>query len=66
MDKNDVVIVDALRTPFDKFGGVMRDLHAMELGKFVIQEIVKRNNLGDNTIDEVYYGTCMQIQPAYR
>ncbi len=30
--KDDVVIVSGVRTPFSRFGSVLREMHSMELG----------------------------------
>ncbi|MBC7345569.1 MAG: thiolase family protein, partial [Clostridia bacterium] len=64
MDGRDVVIVSALRTPFDRFGGPMRYLHSIELGAEVIKRILKRVDLPGSAVDMVYYGTCMPAETA--
>jgi acetyl-CoA C-acetyltransferase len=58
--ENDVVIVSAVRTPFDKFGGPMRSLRSIDLGAMVIEEAMKRIDLTPREIDETYYGlSCL-------
>ena len=42
MEKNHVVIVSAVRTPFGKFGGTLKDIPSIELGAMVIREVLKR------------------------
>jgi len=42
MDKKQPVIVSAVRTAVGAFGGSLRDVPAVELGKTVIKEILKR------------------------
>jgi len=37
----DVLIVEAVRTPFSPFGGPLKDIPSIELGACVIREIVK-------------------------
>lgn len=64
MSKKEVVIVDAIRTPFDKFGGAMKDISSIQLGAFVIAEIAKRNNLMPDGVDEIFYGTCIPAETA--
>ena len=44
-DKNDVVIVSGVRTPFSKFGGVLREMHSTDLGVIVMKESLKRAGL---------------------
>lgn len=61
---NDVVIVDALRTPFGRFDGVLKAVGSMELGKHVIRELVRRSSVKPDSIDEVYYGTCIPAEYA--
>ncbi|UCH06308.1 MAG: thiolase family protein [Deltaproteobacteria bacterium] len=60
----DVVIVEAVRTPFSPFGGPLRDVPSIELGACVIKEIVKRSGLQGNQIDEIFYGMTMMVEAA--
>lgn len=62
--KNEVVIVSALRTPFGRFGGIMKDIPSVELGALVIREVINRVGLEPSIVDEVYYGTCVQEENA--
>jgi acetyl-CoA C-acetyltransferase len=61
---NDVVIVDALRTPFGRFDGVLKDALSMDLAVHVLKELVKRQGLDPATVDEVYYGSCIPAEYA--
>ena len=38
-----VIIASAVRTPFDKFGGLMRSETTVQLGSTVVKEIIKRD-----------------------
>jgi len=58
MDKKDMVIVGAVRTPFSRFGGALRDVPSIILGARVMAEAIKRVELTGDDVDEVYYGTC--------
>ena len=60
----EVVVVGALRTPFSKFGGLLRDLHSTELGALVIREVLKRASLPGEAVDMLYYGMCIQSEAA--
>jgi len=62
--KDDVVIVSGLRTPFSKFGSVLREVHSSELGATVIRESLKRVGIKGSDIDELYYGMCIQSEAA--
>jgi acetyl-CoA C-acetyltransferase len=55
-DKNDVVIVSAVRTPFGRFGGSLRDFDYYELGAIPMREVLKRVNVAPDTVDEVFWG----------
>ncbi len=52
----DVVIVDAIRTPVGRMGGALKDIPAEELASLVIEELVQRNKLDAGTVDEVIIG----------
>lgn len=62
--KNEVVVVNALRTPFGRFGGAMRDIPSVELGARVLSEVIKQAGLDPSVVDEVYYGTCILEENA--
>ncbi len=65
MDKNrDVVIVSAVRTPFGRFDGVMREMPSIDLGVMVLKEVTGRINLDPSEVDEIYYGTCIPAEYA--
>jgi acetyl-CoA C-acetyltransferase len=55
-DKNDVVIVSAVRTPFGRFGGSLRDFDYYELGAIPMREVLKRVNVTPETVNEVFWG----------
>jgi len=55
-DKNDVVIVSAVRTPFGRFGGSLRDIDYYELGAIPMRELLKRVNVSPDKVDEVFWG----------
>jgi acetyl-CoA C-acetyltransferase len=62
--KDDIVIVSGARTPFSKFGGVLREMHSTDLGVIVIKESLKRAGLKGEDLDELYYGMCDQAEAA--
>jgi acetyl-CoA C-acetyltransferase len=53
---NDVVIVSAVRTPFGRFGGSLRDIDYYELGAIPMREVLKRVNVAPATVNEVFWG----------
>lgn len=60
----EVVVVGAVRTPFSKFGGMLRDLHSIDIAGFAIKECLKRSGLKGEDLDELYYGMCIQAEAA--
>lgn len=59
-NENYVVIVSAVRTPFDRFGGPMKSLRSIDLGAMVIEETMKRVDLTPQEVEEIYYGlSCL-------
>ncbi len=62
MEKNDVVVVSAVRTPFGKFGGTLRDIPSIELGAMVIREALKRANVKGEDVEETYYGSAVPAE----
>ena len=57
-NNKDIVVVSAVRTPFSRFGGALRDVPSIILGARVIAEVVKRTGLQADEVGEIYYGTC--------
>lgn len=64
MNKNDVVIVSAVRTPFGRFDGALKSMDSIELGALVLKEVVQRVDLDPAKVDEIYYGTCIPAEYA--
>jgi acetyl-CoA C-acetyltransferase len=63
-NKKEVVVVSAVRTPFCKFGGPLREIHSTDLGTLVIKECLRRASLKGEDLDELYYGMCDQAEAA--
>jgi acetyl-CoA C-acetyltransferase len=59
MEKNDVVVVSAVRTPFGKFGGTLKDIPSIELGAMVIREALQRASVKGEEVEETYYGVAV-------
>lgn len=59
---SEVVIVSAVRTPYGKFGGALKDVAGVQLAAHVIQEALKRANLSPDQVDELYLGTCVPAE----
>lgn len=55
----DVVIVSAVRTAIGNFGGSLKELSAVELGKIAAQEAIIRAGIESGSIDEVVIGNVL-------
>ncbi|MBN1380949.1 MAG: thiolase family protein [Deltaproteobacteria bacterium] len=64
MNRDDIVIVSGVRTPFSKFGGALKEIHSTDLGVIVIKESLQRAGLNGEDLDELYYGMCDQAEAA--
>jgi acetyl-CoA C-acetyltransferase len=56
----DVVIVSAVRTPVDTYGGNFADLPASRLGAVAIREAVHRADIRPEQVEEVIMGNVLQ------
>jgi acetyl-CoA C-acetyltransferase len=56
VDGNDIVIVSAVRTPFGKYGGSLKDYDYYDLGAIPMKEVVSRVSLEPGMVDEVFWG----------
>jgi acetyl-CoA C-acetyltransferase len=56
VNENDIVIVSAVRTPFGKYGGSLKDFDYYDLGSIPMKEVVRRINLDPGMVDEVFWG----------
>lgn len=55
-----VVIVSAVRTAIGSFGGVFKDVTAVELGTAVVKEAISRANIQASQVDELIFGNVLQ------
>jgi acetyl-CoA C-acetyltransferase len=61
MEENmrDVVIVSAARTAVGSFGGGLKDIPAVELGKIAVMEALKRGGVKPELVEEVILGCVL-------
>jgi acetyl-CoA C-acetyltransferase len=60
-NSKEVVIVSAVRTPIGDFGGSLRDVSALQLGKTVVEEALRRvEGLEKDAVEEIIFGNCSQ------
>lgn len=55
----EVVIVSAIRTPIGKFGGVFKNIDAVQLGTKLVQTAINQLNLPVDAVDEVIMGNVL-------
>lgn len=57
----EVVIVDAVRTPFGRYGGALKNIRPDDLGAIVIKALLERNpNVNQKEIEDVIFGNANQ------
>ena len=61
---DDLVIISAARTPFGRFGGMLKEVHSSYLGSLAVKEVLMRPGLDAGAVDELYYGMCIQSEAA--
>src|SRR5688572_24159344 len=57
---SEAVILDALRTPIGRHGGVLATVRPDDLAAHVVRAAVERNALDPDSIDEIYMGCANQ------
>lgn len=62
--KNDVVIIDGVRTPIGNFGGALKELTNHKLGELVTRELLARTSIAPAEIEEVIFGCVGQHSDA--
>src|SRR5665213_1756112 len=60
MDKKEVYIISAVRTPIGSFGGSLKDIPATKLGATAIKGAVERAGIKPENVQEVYMGCVLQ------
>ena len=53
---SDALILDALRTPIGRYGGVLSSVRPDDLAAHVVRIAVERNDLDPGAVDDVYMG----------
>jgi acetyl-CoA C-acetyltransferase len=55
-NKDDVVIVSAVRTPFGRYGGSLKDIDFYDLRAIPMKEALRKVNLNPEVVGEVFWG----------
>ncbi len=54
----EALIIDALRTPIGRYGGVLASMRPDDLAAFVIERAIERSAIMPDTVDEVIFGNA--------
>jgi acetyl-CoA C-acetyltransferase len=60
MDKKEVYIISAVRTPIGSFGGSLKDISSTQLGAIAIKGAVEKAGIQPGDVQEVYMGCVLQ------
>jgi acetyl-CoA C-acetyltransferase len=60
MEKNEVYIISAVRTPMGSFGGSLKDISAMKLGAIAIKGAIARAGIAPEAVQDVLMGSVIQ------
>ena len=56
----EAVIVEALRTPMGRHGGILKDIRTDDLGAYIIAKVVEKSGIDKEAIEDVYFGCTNQ------
>lgn len=56
----EIVIASAVRTAIGSFGGSLKNVSAIDLGKIVVKEALNRASVKAELVDEVFFGCVLQ------
>jgi acetyl-CoA acyltransferase len=60
MSRTEAYIVDAVRTPVGRYGGVLKDIRPDDLSTIVLRSLVERTGIPPDVIDDVMWGCANQ------
>jgi 3-oxoadipyl-CoA thiolase len=56
----EAVIVEALRTPMGRHGGILKDVRTDDLAAYIIAKLVDKTGINKDEIEDVYFGCTNQ------
>ena len=56
----EAVIVEALRTPMGRNGGILKDVRTDDLGAYIIAKLIDKTGIDKEEIEDVYFGCTNQ------
>ena len=64
MNKDEIVIVSGVRTPFSKLDSAMADVASIDLAVIVMKEVIRQAGIKPEEEDELNYGSCVLSEIA--
>ena len=58
--KDEAVVVEAMRTPMGKYGGILKSVRPDDLGAVVLRAVLGRSGIAPASIDDIYFGCANQ------
>jgi len=55
MDKKEIVMISALRTPFGRYGGSLKDFDYFDLGAIPMREVIGKVKIEPGVVEEVFW-----------
>ncbi len=62
--KEEVVIIDGVRTPIGNLGGALKEVTNQKMGSHVVRELIQRTGIDPAQIEEVIFGCVGQYSDA--
>jgi 3-oxoadipyl-CoA thiolase len=56
----EAVIVEAVRTPMGRHGGILKDVRTDDLGAYIIAKLIDKTGIDKEEIEDVYFGCTNQ------
>src|SRR4029453_18592699 len=56
----EAVIVEAVRTPMGRYGGILKDVRTDDLGAYIIAKLIDKTGIDKEQIEDVYFGCTNQ------
>jgi 3-oxoadipyl-CoA thiolase len=56
----EAVIVEAVRTPMGRHGGILKDVRTDDLGAYIIAKLIDKTGINKDEIEDVYFGCTNQ------
>jgi len=62
----EAVIVEAVRTPMGRLGGILKNVRTDDLAAYIIAKMVQKTVVNKEEIEDVYFGCTNQAGEASR